>query len=327
MNRTFKPAVLLAALMAGSSAFAVPFALEGPLSAISPTGLTCAGVQVVTNGATVYSTPSGVVPQEKVLSTAAFPGLPAQAGFIGGTCIVEGDDTPATGRLASTVFVEVRENVLGGPTTSQTPFAIMGVEIVLLTPENEPGGRILAGPPVNAAGFEVDLATVPLNDESSAEGYLGTDGKFYAHLVETSAGDPKVKPTQPESRIARGQSDTVNATTVKIEVRGSCTWLTAPTGVARTQPVLVNLDNGKATDGSPIWVNPTTRSEAVPASNQSNVTCTEDLATPGIGEFRYRLSAYTFTRAAPGLARARVATPSSATAAYPWSPTFTMTVR
>jgi hypothetical protein len=282
----------------------------------------------VTNAATVYSTPTGVVPQAKLLSTTPFVGdpLPARSGFIGGTCIVEGDDAPATGRLASTVFVEIRENVMGGPTTSQSPFSIMGVEIVLLTTQNEPEGRILAGPPVNAQGFEVDLATVPLNDESSAEGYMGADGKFYAHLVETSGGEPKVKPTQPESRISRAQSDTVSATTVKIEVRGSCSWLTPPTGAARTQPVLVNLDNGKGTDGNPIWVNPTTRAVST-ASNETNVNCTEDLATPGFGEFRYRLSSYAFTRAAPGLARARVSTTSSATAANPWSPTFTMTVR
>ena len=332
MHPTARPAVLLAAIIAGGNSFAVPFTIEGPLTAISSSGLTCNGVQVVTDAATVYSTPTGVVSQAKLLSTTPFPGNPlnspaGQSAFIGGTCIVEGEDLPTTGRLASTVFVEIRENVLLGPTTSQSPFSIMGVQIVLLTTQNEPVGRILAGPPVNAQGFEVDLATVPLNDESSAEGYMGSDGKFYAHAVETSAGDPKVKPTQPESRISRAQSDTVNATTVKLEVRGSCSWLTPPTGAARTQPVLVNLDNGVGTDSNPIWVNPTTRAESTPASNQSNVTCTEDLATPGFGNFRYRLDRYTFTRAAPSLARARVASPSSATAAYPWSPTFTMTVR
>ena len=251
MHPIARPAVLLAALVAGGSAFAVPFSVEGQLTAISSSDMTCNSVQVVTNAATVFSTPSGIVPQEKLLSSTPFVRNPlnspaGQSAFIGGACIVSGEELPATGRLASDVFVAIRENLLVGPITRQSPFSIMGVEIVLLTTQNEPEGRIVAGPPVNALGLDVELDTVPLGDESFAEGYMGSDGKFYAHAVQT--------------------------------------------GAARTQSVLVTVDSGVGPGGSPVFVNPP-------------------------------------TRAAPTLARARVTTPSSGVAAFPWSPTFTMTVR
>ena len=43
----------------------------------------------------------------------------------------------------------------------------------------KPGGRIITEPPLDGSGMKIKLNTVLKGDESSAEGYLGDDGKTF----------------------------------------------------------------------------------------------------------------------------------------------------
>lgn len=308
-----KSASLLATLLAAASgtALAVPFAVEGKLTQLTGAEMICNGVPILINDSTVFSTPSGTKPRTDMLSGEPFPGRASDRGFsafIGGTCIVDGDDGGAGGsRIAGNAFFEVAENVLVGPTTNNpgTPYAIMGVEIVLLQnnypdkPGYEPMGRIVAGPVMNGFGQEVLLETVPRGDESSAEGYMGSDGKFYASLVETTGGTPVNPLTSPTATVLRGDVTFSNANTVKLEIRGGCTFPAprAATDPARSQPIIVSVDRPLA--GGTTWVDLT------------GATCVEDLAAPGNGTYRYRNDRY--TGPVPTKVRVKVA-PS---AAYP----------
>jgi hypothetical protein len=330
--------LILASLLvtASQAALAVPFAVEGKLAAISATGtsgtLTCNGVPIVFDGATVFSTPSGTKPLSDMLSPVPFPardpvGPSDASAFIGGTCIVDGEDNLTT-RMASSVFLEVAENVLVGPTTNvpgQTSFAIMGVEIVLLQNKDpvkegyDSVGRVIAGPVMNGFGQEVKLDTVPAGDESSAEGYMGKDGKFYASLVETTAGDPANPIPTPTATVVRGDLTFSNATTYKLDIRGGCTFPEPrkPTDPARSQAVLVVVDRTTVSNGvsTTAWVNPSSPTTPIndsPTSATSNATCLEDIVvSPGNGTYRYRNDRY--TGPAPTKVRVRV----SPTATFP----------
>lgn len=330
-TRSHAPLILASLLVTASqAALAVPFAVEGKLAAISATGtsgtLTCNGVPIVFDGATVFSTPSGTKPLSDMLSPVPFPardpvGPSDASAFIGGTCIVDGEDNLTT-RMASSVFLEVAENVLVGPTTNvpgQTSFAIMGVEIVLLQNKDpakegyDSVGRVIAGPVMNGFGQEVKLDTVPAGDESSAEGYMGKDGKFYASLVETTAGDPANPIPTPTATVVRGDLTFSNATTYKLDIRGGCTFPEPrkPTDPARSQAVLVVVD--RATSSGTIWVNPSNVNLGIDSSPpQSNATCLEDIvASPGNGTYRYRNDRY--SGPAPTKVKVRV----SPTATFP----------
>ncbi len=308
--------VLFAGAWAGlaACAHAVPFAVEGKLAQVNvePSSLAllppvntvlCNGTLIYLTAATEYSTPTGSITTAQLISGTPWPGRASVApaaplrqyskdsAFIGGTCIIEGDDdgSPA-GRRASKLFVEPAENVLVGPTTNESgqPFAIMGVPVVLLASKpsdgtplpagyvEEPEGRIIATPPVNAANMKIRLDTVPKNDESSAEGYLGDDGKiFYAFAVETTGGTLAEPKDFPTASVQRGDVTFSSATTVKLEVRGGCTFL--PT-TARPLHLVVQVDRGNA------WVNATGGTSATAVAT----TCAEDPATPGSGTYRYR---------------------------------------
>ncbi|WP_157271673.1 hypothetical protein [Azohydromonas aeria] len=338
--------LLLPALLAGAAApaLAVPFSVEGRLGRVNDNALVCNQVRIQLGANTVITTPSGVIDKARLLDTQPFPGrrnveppddgnpdtppLPPLSAFVGGTCIVSGDDN-GTRRVADTVFVEVSENVLVGPVTITPggPFEIMGVPIVLLgttpgTPGYEPGGRIVASEPINDFGYEVDLATVPAGDESSAEGYLGAQTDvFYAHAIQTTGGQARASATAPDTRILRGSVTRANATTVKLEVRGGCRFMGSPNvnGTARTQRVNVQVDNGTSATGEVVWTNAS--APATPAAG--NVTCTEDTAAPGYGLFRYQLDRYSGYRAVPTMTRARVV-PSSAYPSTAYSTDFVL---
>jgi hypothetical protein len=265
-----KKSLAVAALLAmvGKAAFAVPFVVEGKLTYLNVTYTTSAdglsqtlnaGSTVKCNGSTIYltpgtvlSTPTGPISPSQLMSSKIFPGralIPAsdvpagvtaqRSAFMGGTCIIEGDDdeTPNGGRKATAMFVEPAENVLVGPTTNEPgmPFSIMGVKIKMLAPypggselvdnyEPDNVGRIKASTPTNAIGMKIRLSTVGKGDESSAEGYLSDDRTiFYAFAVETTGGDPVDPQTYAVASILRADVTFTNAQSSKIEVRGGCT--------------------------------------------------------------------------------------------------------
>ena len=313
--------LLLASLLAGAAvpALAVPFTVEGRLGAVDEQALTCNRARIQMGPNTVISTPTGVIDRAKLTDTQPFPGrgtAGTASAFLGGTCIVSGDDAGGT-RLADTVFVEIAENVLVGAVSSAPgqPFEILGVPIVLLStaldaPGYEPGNRIVASEPINGFGYEVDLANVPLGDESSAEGYLSTETNlFYAHAVETSGGPAKYATTAPDTRVLRGSVTRASNTTLKLEVRGGCRFLGAPNanGTARSQRLNVQMDNGTDSTGQVVWANPS----ALSSPTAANATCNEDTAAPGYGVYRYLLDRYTGFRAVPTMTRVKVV-PSTA---------------
>lgn len=309
--------VLAAMIFAGASGsvYAKAFTVEGKLSQmnIDPATLSVAGSgnHVVCNGTKVYlkpsttfTTPTGAITVDKLILATPFPGVkPAMAdapsapnsqpsAFIGGTCIIDGDDSEVEGgRLADNVFVEIGENVLVGPTTSVkgAPFEIMGVKILLLAQKpadgstmpagyvEEPGGRVIAVPVTNATGMKVNINSIPLGDESSAEGYMGfaEDGSkvFYSHAIETTAGDPAEPQTYAMASIQRADMTSANATTVKLDIRGGCTYTDS---VTTTSPIVLQVDRGSG------WINATGQNNL-----NTTTTCTKDPVT-GQGTYRYR---------------------------------------
>jgi hypothetical protein len=312
-----KKAVFVGLVLSSASSLvmATPFAVEGKLGQVNidPTTLGTAGSgnNIVCNGATIYlapttlySTPTNTITPAQLISPTLFPGkvrvdpdLPLgqnsqPSAFIGGTCIVEGDEgsTPAS-RVATSVFVEPAENVLVGATTNApgAPFEIMGVKVVLLAAKpigtaTVPAGsvveteeRVVAVPVRNGTGMKVDINSVLKGDESSAEGYLGeTDGKkvFYAHTVITTGGAPLDKQLYSEASIFRADLTFSNTTTVKLDIRGGCTFVGATTPL----PMVIQVDRGTG------WVNAL---NGTLNSTVTTTTCTLDPAT-GQGTYRYR---------------------------------------
>jgi len=161
-------------------ALALPFSIEGTLSSATTTGtgnqqktqFVCNGVTVVAVSsntiagvpATVIVSSTGPLTHTNFSSTTNL--LPnngynpvtaaAKTGFIGGSCIVDGDDTVQTADsklIASRVFVEIAENVLVGtgvysaPTGASNPIqaTILGVTVRAVTDARMKAERKAAG--------------------------------------------------------------------------------------------------------------------------------------------------------------------------------------
>jgi hypothetical protein len=353
-QRKLMSAVLIAAFgtIAGM-AHAVPLTIEGkivPSESENPSKIVCNGVTVDLSKVTAYTTPTATkLEKAQFFSSEPFPGRAGKLGLTDGTCIIEGNSEGTGAAMimyADTVFGEPAENVLVGPVTKSgaDKFEIMGVPITLLTsskahmlpapsmvgPKGEkyeftdlndgtadPAGRIVAGNPTNQFGYEVILSTVPVGDESSAEGYMGTDGVFYAFAVETTGGlrlaelstptsgtptDGPVTPAPlPAPTVQRGTLTASGNNSAKLEVRGGCVMGPTATGTApnRTQQLRVMTDNTPV-GGTTTWLNPSNFNQTAepsgttPVPAGSNVTCTEDAAAPGSGTYRYRQDNYTY---------------------------------
>jgi hypothetical protein len=295
IKKLFLASVISAGISGAAFAQTVPFTVEGKLTyvdiqyvdgtKVAPTSsIKCNGSTIFLTDATVISTPTNIIKAPLLISNRVLPGRaliaaadapsPATAqksAFMGGTCIVEGDDdqTPG-GRKATSLFVEPAENVLVGPTTSVKggPFEIMGVKVKLMSlwpgpnsgesSENylpDPMGRIVARSPINANGFKIKLSTVEKGDESSAEGYLSDDRKtFHAFAIETTGGTPLVPAGTPAAAILRADVTFVSATRVKLEVRGGCTEFPQQVAVelldANTPPNVIATGATTCTDGT-----------------------------------------------------------------------------
>lgn len=183
----------------------------------------CNGAEVQINTTTRINSPTTRLTPDKLADPAPIvaglknPDGTDRSGFIGGTCIVDGDDPaqPGSPRVAANLYVELAENVLVGPST-KTPsgaFGIMGVRVVRLTNEMT-AGRIHAPLPMNAYGFEIILNQVPAGDLSSAEGYVDRTVNppvLYAYAIETSGGPVRLPctrdPEDPEFGAYRLRND------------------------------------------------------------------------------------------------------------------------
>lgn len=294
--RLMTPARLRAGLAAALVSLAGPvaaFEIEGPLSDIGSDYIVCNGAKVRINSATQFFSPSGPVPSDQLASInfpnagVGFNGV-ARAGFKLGTCIASGDD--ATG-LASSVFVEIAENVIVGNTTHAPgePLAILGVRIEPLA-----DGRMTAAKPPagmydaygvnnhpkevarNQFGFGVRLASVPAQDFAAAEGYLSAAAEqkvLYAHTIETTGGEPEL--AYPRASLQRAQCrNEPGGGRDQVEILGSCIL---PAGVTSQRLSILVRD---ATGG----VQPLKTS----ATAVAVATCTADPASPGYGVYRFR---------------------------------------
>ena len=243
--------------------------------------LVCGNMVTVVNNNTEIRTPVGPITIAQLTNTTPFPssGFNAltgaqRAGFIGGTCVAQGDDAIVPGqRTVVLLEVEIEENLLLGGKTAGQGYQIQGVPVVPLTDSrmsivkpaagfynangshpanvgtiggvnlvNAATGNINLEMARNEFGFGIDLNSVPVGDLGAAEGYYGTDGRFYAFLIETSAGTPLRTEPRPSAMRAQCRND-LNRPRDEIEVRGGCL-------LPRNQASTVVTIEGQLADGS-----------------------------------------------------------------------------
>jgi hypothetical protein len=193
-----------------------------------PPHLTVFKTKVFFHANTKFSTPTKdnlTFEQIVTCNGGRFPGFlkNKNGAFVGGSAIVTGTSSGLGGILADTVFLEPAENVLLGSITNvpspndegESSLEIEGTPIVVIGKKR--GEQF---PPVPAGQAEIFSACFPGKGvknqvfvdippenldptaETAAEGWFGTDGKFYAFLVE-GAGSAT---TQPHAvSIARAQ--------------------------------------------------------------------------------------------------------------------------
>lgn len=293
--------LLFAALAAAfGTASSAEFSVEGKLTARAANGtgatVTCNGVKIDVPGTATVSSPTHDIGIAGLLSEVVLPGRTEQ-GFLGGTCIIEGENSGMTNTAAS-VYVEPAENVIVGevsqsiidrsanPVPGPRPFKIRDVEIVPLE-ATQTAGLIVAKKPRNEVGVEINLDTVTEGDLSSAEGYVGNDGKMYAYVIETTggSGDP-ANNVLAQGTVQRADLRTINANTFqyKLEVRGGCTF---PYGGAN-QTLEMQMASGKNSDGTTRWISAANTGTNPTVNGMAAVTCTATVDVPGGGTYRYR---------------------------------------
>jgi hypothetical protein len=300
----------------GASMFAQAeiFSVEGPLQSITDNGggngtMVCNGVTLQISPATVINSPTASLTLAQLVSTDPFANSgfnpvsgAARAGFIGSTCIVDGNND-AGPNVADSIFVEVAENVLVGPVSNMSPLAVLGAPIELTTDARMPSTKLAAGL-FNAAGvhpgsvevirnqfgFGVDPMSIPVGDLSGAEGYLGTDGKLYAHTFESTGGTVVDLTSRASIQRANCRNEPAGGDD-SVEIRGGCIL---PAGV-----------NQRRIQIQGIRANGTVTQELSEAGNRP--ICTADPEAPGFGLYRLSRDGLTLTNnRCPAQIRARI---------------------
>lgn len=230
--------------LAAAQAAPVPLMFEGAISGVVKNAdgsvtLTVFGTQVVVQPGVPVATPTAILTNDQLADPTPFPGR-SEAGFIGGTAIVDGlvingVATPLT------VFVEPSENVLLGEVTANGPdgLVVQGVPMVEL---NDP--RIPSDGVHNIFGFPILPSSIPVGTGIAAEGYFA-GGAFHHFLIEADAGtlvdtaNPAVSVTRArcvpggELRVQGGAYLPDNAT---VEVRNALTGFVFGTATAVPDP-------------------------------------------------------------------------------------------
>lgn len=351
---------LAASIAAGLLGLAGPvaaaeFEVEGILSEVVPAGQSADGFrQIVCNGAkirirngtaTAITSPTAKLTFVQLRDTTKFPysghsplSGAERTGFIGGTCIVTGnDDTIENGapvKIADTVFVEIAENVIVGNgryDSTINGFTILGVPIVPLTDARMGSDKTAAGlykadstgllvapsekeSARNEYGFGVNLNTIGVAapDFSAAEGYLGSDGKLYAHTIETSGGDPLYDESSvgtvypvPRASILRAQCrNEAGGGRDRMEIRGGCLMARNSTG-----NVTVTLASRNAAGAV--------------TQTLGTASCVRDPASPQgrYGLYRFQNDRMTLVNnVCPASVSAHVSTPQPAVVGYDLAP-------
>lgn len=249
-------AIMIATGMFAASnlASAQEFSVEGPLaSATPPATIVCNGATIDASSATISSPTNPDLNFNEIAAPPEFESNSRGNGFIRGTCIIDGAIEP----VADTVFVEVAENVMVGnagpvvgpqPSPPATPalLSILGVNVVPIADCRMPTAKNAAGlfpatgiHPGNGCPSDPAFKEFARNEFgfgvgnggglSAAEGYLGDDGRLYAHTIETTDGT--LLNNTPRVSIQRAQCRD-RGNTLEIEIRGGCI-LTGPAFAAR----------------------------------------------------------------------------------------------
>ncbi len=209
-------------------------ALEGPIQRIVPEnramvvmGITVhvpPGIPITTPTANLTELAGAGNPVELMLSN-NFPGR-TEAGFLGGTAIVNGTMLPSGNMRATDIFVEPSENVLIGAITqsdcTNAACARAGDEFRILKtwvrPITDPRMRFSI---VNEFGFPVNLTGANLvGAAAAAEGYFVPPRTFRYFLLEVT-GAPLSNPNTTEISIQRAQCREDSEDGIRLDVLGA----------------------------------------------------------------------------------------------------------
>jgi hypothetical protein len=233
--------VLMSVVLAGL-AFAqtavVPAAIEGPISSIVATNANATvvvmGITILVTPDTVITTPTATLTLQQLLDTAPLPGR-SEAGFVGGTAIVDGNTTEAGDVIADNLFVEPAENVVIGVVTENGAgsLKVNGMAVTMLTDE-----RIPAEPLRNDLGFEIAREAITVGTVVALEGYYSASSQALQAFILEATGIPALNPGLQVSILrAQGRADRG-----ELEVRGGVSGV--PAGAVVTVQIRAPRANG-----------------------------------------------------------------------------------
>lgn len=166
-------------------------------------------------GLVTMRTPGGLAITAAGALGAPLPGR-TQPGYVGGTVFATLDPTVGPGGVnAQSVTLTVPETVLIGPVTDNSPgtnvagrnISVLGVPVrAAVDARLDPFQAVIGA-------FPVDIASIPVGSTAAVEGYLGSDGFFYAQILDAEQGTPIGGVT-----VAFGQSKCSGGS---LEVRGT----------------------------------------------------------------------------------------------------------
>jgi hypothetical protein len=215
-----------------------PAAIEGPISSIQQTGANATvvvmGITIRVRPATVITTPTATLTIAQLVDPTPLPGR-TEAGFIGGTAIVEGTSNASGVVIADTLFVEPAENVVIGVVTENSAGSIKvnGMALTLLTDE-----RIPAEPLRNDLGFEIAADAIAVGTPIAVEGYYSASSQVFQAFVVEASGIPALNPGLQVSILrAQGRADRG-----ELEIRGGVSGV--PAGASVTVQIRAPRANG-----------------------------------------------------------------------------------
>jgi len=215
-----------------------PAALEGPVSSIKQAGanvnVVVMGITVRVRPATVITTPTATLTLAQLLDTTPLPGR-SEAGFVGGTAIVEGNTTAAGVVIADTLFVEPAENVVIGIVTENSAgvLKVNGMAVTMLA-----DARIPAEPLRNDLGFEIAREAITVGTVVALEGYYSASSQALQAFILEATGIPALNPGLQVSILrAQGRADRG-----ELEVRGGVSGV--PAGAVVTVQIRAPRANG-----------------------------------------------------------------------------------
>jgi hypothetical protein len=181
----------------------IPGYTEGPISSITlqPDGsviMTVIGVTVKVPLGTPVHSPTRALTLRQLSLRTKLPGR-LEAGFLGGTALINGVVDVATGSFTATdMVVEPAENVLIGVVTQASPLRILNSELAPITDTR------ISFSTVNQFGFGITAPTIPVGTPAAAEGYY-EGAKFQTFLLELEGNFPLTNPNS-QINIMRAQS-------------------------------------------------------------------------------------------------------------------------